>query len=363
MPKKKIAIFTSVEGHLSIAQALEEILAPHYDVVQFQDRTSAFNIYLLIYRTFPSAMQLPYDLSQKPSLVALLEKSFRAKYRKKIRAFFDQHQPDICFNTYFMFNPALEEICQERHIPFYNILTDPGSIHPLLLAEKAVANFAFDDETIRQCQALDRPCRLLPLGWLVRQRYYRQFSKEAAQQKLGLKPKYFTILITSGSEGTYAVTKILPALIMMQRPLQIIVSCGSNKALLSNMKSMAKMVQALKTHHRLIPLAFTTELNIYMQAADLILGKAGPNTLFEAVATETPFFAISHMGGQEKGNLEIIPKYHLGYVEENTTLATKMLQEIIEHPAELEKFREPLKKLAAYNAASKEKLLTILANG
>jgi UDP-N-acetylglucosamine:LPS N-acetylglucosamine transferase len=99
-----------------------------------------------------------------------------------------------------------------------------------------------------------------------------------------------------------------------------------------------------------------------MQAADLVIGKAGPNMLFETVATETPFFAITHIAGQEDGNLDIIRDYNLGYVEENILKAQRILKQIINHPEQLDKFKTDILKLKKYNQQSKEKLLKIIAN-
>jgi UDP-N-acetylglucosamine:LPS N-acetylglucosamine transferase len=45
-----------------------------------------------------------------------------------------------------------------------------------------------------------------------------------------------------------------------------------------------------------------------LSASDIVFGKAGPNFLFNVVACKKPFVAITHVGGQEDGNLDIIRK-------------------------------------------------------
>jgi UDP-N-acetylglucosamine:LPS N-acetylglucosamine transferase len=93
-----------------------------------------------------------------------------------------------------------------------------------------------------------------------------------------------------------------------------------------------------------------------MQAADLVLGKAGPNTLFESVATLTPFFAITYIA-QEEGNLEIVKEQQLGYVEDKARAANKKILDIIKHPEQLEKFQEHLLDLKKYNQQSIDVLI------
>ncbi len=51
-----------------------------------------------------------------------------------------------------------------------------------------------------------------------------------------------------------------------------------------------------------------------MAASDVVMGKAGPNVLFESVVLGKPFIATTHFPGQERGNLAFIERYGLGYV-------------------------------------------------
>ena len=71
-----------------------------------------------------------------------------------------------------------------------------------------------------------------------------------------------------------------------------------------------------------------------MGIADLIIGKAGPNTIFETVAAKKPFIAITHIAGQEDCNLDLIKEYQLGFVEENAIKVVEALARCVEetHP-------------------------------
>ena len=82
----------------------------------------------------------------------------------------------------------------------------------------------------------------------------------------------------------------------------------------------------------MVNLEFTKELDKYIKISDLVIGKAGPNLLFETVAAKKPFMAVSHIHGQEDGNLEIIRNYKIGFVEENQIKAIKLIKSIINKP-------------------------------
>ncbi len=66
-----------------------------------------------------------------------------------------------------------------------------------------------------------------------------------------------------------------------------------------------------------------------MAAADIIMGKVGPNILFESVMLGKPFIATTFIPGQEQENLAFIQRHGLGWVaiqpEEQRTLLAKLI--------------------------------------
>jgi len=74
-----------------------------------------------------------------------------------------------------------------------------------------------------------------------------------------------------------------------------------------------------------------------LQASDIVFGKAGPNFMFDVVASRKPIVAITHIGGQEDGNVEIIKKKKLGWVKEKPGEAASFLLEYLEKPKYYEK--------------------------
>jgi 1,2-diacylglycerol 3-beta-galactosyltransferase len=48
---------------------------------------------------------------------------------------------------------------------------------------------------------------------------------------------------------------------------------------------------------------FVTEMPTYMRAADVLVTKAGPGTICEALASELPVILYSYLPGQEAGNV------------------------------------------------------------
>ena len=99
-----------------------------------------------------------------------------------------------------------------------------------------------------------------------------------------------------------------------------------------------------------------------MAVSDLVVGKAGPNLIFETVAAKKPFMAVCHIAGQEDGNLSLIKKKKLGLVEENPVRAIRLLKKIINKPQILNRFEKFIKKERQYNKEAGDKLVKIVKN-
>lgn len=346
MPKKPtIALLTTGEGHFSISEAIRQTLEPDYHVEIYKKPIALQHFYIFIYRFFPVIFKYPYRLTQNPRVLPVITLISRHLYSlqnaKKILRFLHQAQPQLCITTYFMYLDTLEEYQEKEGVPFLNVVANPVTIHPIEVSQYADQNIYFSD-----------------WGWFVRDEYEQPYDQQEVQQELKLNPERLTILMAGGSEGNQQIGYLLPGLLTQPLPLNIVIVNGSNKAMKKVIDTILKRYKPSNKH--VINLGFTTELYKYVQAADLIVGKAGPNLLFEAVATKTPFLAVSHISGQEDGNLDIIRDWGVGWVEEKQRQASKLLLNLIQHPEELETAKAGLEKLAAHNHQAKIKLRAYL---
>ena len=354
--KPKIALFTTVEGHTSIAEAAKQALADHYDVVTFFDRDELMNLYVFIYQNFPGTFKIPFEISQNQSIMRYTQGQLLRKYRARIHRFISQHRPELLISTYALFNPAIEAAAQASNLPFINIVTDPWTFHPLFISRAAEKNIVFDDRAVHRSEEFESGENTTAMGWFVRQEFSGSYQVVKVREELQLDPKMLTLVIATGSEGTNSILTILPALLKTAQPVQVVIACGNNRRLFKVVKATQRILRTLKSPNKFIPIPFTHEIHKYFQAADLVIGKAGPNTIFEVVATQTPFLAITHVAGQEDGNLQLIAEYGLGMVEENPFAVGKLLQQIIENPAQLTAFKKSITKMADYNATAPKNL-------
>jgi len=134
--------------------------------------------------------------------------------------------------------------------------------------------------------------------------------------------------------------------------------CGGNDYLFKLIKTFAKIAPK---NIKIIPFRYTKQMELYIKASDLVIGKAGPSSIFESIVCGVPFFAITHITGQEDGNLDLIKKYKIGIVEENTIKAARKMIEIVNKPSILDSFNKPIRDCVSYISGSGGRLLKIIS--
>jgi len=352
--KPTASIFTTTEGHLSIAQAVEQDLQKEFSTHFNYLRGQEFKLYTPFYTFFPHLFKIPFKLSSVPSIQKVIRSYSKISYKKLVDQAFRSQKPQTVISCFYAYNHLIHQ--QQKHHPFtfINIIADPRTISPIAPHPHAY-NLVFDSQAVQTCLDFGIPReKIITSGWFVRQQFQQAYNQKKVRRQLKLDPNTLTLLIVAGSEGTNTILKNFPAFINSKKPVQVIFACGKNKALHSTITTLSKALKNAhpKTQANISALGFTKDIHFYLQAADLVIGKAGPNLLFESVATLTPFLATTHISGQEDGNLDIIRQYQLGYVEENITRSVKLIKDLVNHPEKLKQFHTPLKKMAKYNQKS-----------
>src|SRR6202040_3376507 len=99
--------------------------------------------------------------------------------------------------------------------------------------------------------------------------------------------------------------QLVKDLLAMQRPWQIVAIAGKSEPLKKRLDALGKGAGKTPSGQpRLVPVGFTTEMDQYMAAADLLIGKAGGLTTSEALAAELPRGRCEPIPRQQGRNAE-----------------------------------------------------------
>jgi UDP-N-acetylglucosamine:LPS N-acetylglucosamine transferase len=356
---KRILILTAKQGHFSIASSVSSgLITHHYQTKVIDLSKQEFTIYKILYRYAPSLISICLFIANLRLTQFFYGIVFRRRYYSQIDQIIQSFKPNLIISTWYGYNPAISSLSGLYQIPFLNIITDPRA-NILVGFAPNHENLVFDSTTTKYYTKHSRPpTHFFPVGWFVRPQFKPTTDISQTRKKLHLPVNNFTILVVGGSDGTTSILKIIPSLLKKRSPLNIIIICGHHQLLYNSLKRLFSQFKS--SIHTIILKPYAHDLHQHMQAADLILGKAGPNIIFESAACHKPFLAITHVGKHEKDNLRLINEYHLGFIAENPITAHRLIKRIINNPSELKQFDSHLHKLAIYNQNSLARLLKLI---
>lgn len=130
-------------------------------------------------------------------------------------------------------------------------------------------------------------------------------SPRELRARSGLEPDRFTILLVGGGEGMGPLDAIARALANAALPIQLIVIAGRNERL---RRRLLRESWPIPVHIQ----GFVHNMADWMRASDLVITKAGPGTIMEAVAMGKPIILSGNLPGQEEGNVTYVEQLGLG---------------------------------------------------
>jgi len=119
---------------------------------------------------------------------------------------------------------------------------------------------------------------------------------------LGLPAGRPVILVSAGGNGAEAVEAIMRPLRGMRRPAVVIAMCGRNETMRRRLAPYGRARGPVEFR----VMGYTTIMDEWMAAADLMVGKPGGLTTSEALARGLPLAVVSPIPGQEERNSDVL---------------------------------------------------------
>ncbi len=354
----KILIFVSKTGggHISLAEALRDRLADRHTVELVDPQPGLIHThYRLVSRHALWMWAAEFRFSDTPGRAGAAHRTYARLVSGPVEETLRRTRPDLVLSTYPFLTCEVTAVMRRlgMRAPFAMLFSDPNGVHQTWLSERtAHAVLAPTRETYAQALAAGFPAQRLHLsGWPVRAQFYRAspYSRQETLARLGLDPDHFTIFLQGGGEGAARFVRTVEAALAVPS-VQVILATGTNNSLYNRLRGMP----------RLFALPFTPEIAPYMAAADVVMGKAGPNMLFEAVTLGKPFIATAYIPGQEQANLEFIERHGLGWVALKPAAQTELIQLLASSPARLGKMQLSVNAYRSWNTQSAESIVPLL---
>ena len=132
-------------------------------------------------------------------------------------------------------------------------------------------------------------------------------------------------MIVGGGEGLKATLAIVNAFIFQHCPAHLIVICGKNKVLKTQLEIL------LKTTHiaNIQVFGFVSFMPDLINVSDCVITKGGPATVMETLSVGKPLILASYVRGQELGNMLYAVNNNLGWYIPQPRKIIRKVKEII----------------------------------
>lgn len=346
--RKKVLVLTDDMpwGHRSIARAifgyLKEKEGENNFEVEFREIKANTGIggdlYIFSYRYFPRSNSLVHQFVQKRSFVRKLLEETSVINLPRVKNEVEKINPDLIISAYFFHTHSLVKWRKKENKKFklWTVVADPWTINPISFIKEADMNLLYDEKSQNEGVKYGlKKNKTKDTGWWTREEMYKKYDREKVRKKLGFLDDRPVIFVGGGSLGTNSLPKLLPMILSLDKKVGFVVNTGTDKLAYNLVNQFQKMFLKLRKNDDTViikHLGWIENMAEVLSACDIVFGKAGPNFLFDCVACRKPFVAITHIGGQEDGNIELIRKKKLGWVKEKNGEILDFLNDYLENP-------------------------------
>jgi len=366
-PKPRVLLLsaTSGAGHLRAAQALEKAFlargdcnVEHIDALQYVSRLFQRvydRAYISMVRRAPELMGVLYERTDQPwhhprRRLALdrLNTGPMIRLLKRI-------QPDLCVATHFLPAEIIAWLIAKRKLRAHNaIVVTDYDVHAMWLCRTVDRYYLAIEEAAEYLARIGVTREKLRVtGIPIDPLFATPVDRADARKQLRLDADAPVILISAGGYGIGPVEQLVKDLLALQGPWQIAAIAGKSEKTRKRLEELARGAGNLPSGSpRLCPVGFTAEMDKYMAAADLMVGKAGGLTTSEALARALPMALIEPIPGQEERNADHLLEAGAAIRCNNLPAAAWKIAALLDDPARLQGMRDAARSLSRPGAAA-----------
>jgi 1,2-diacylglycerol 3-beta-galactosyltransferase len=260
-------------------------------------------------------------------------------------------RPDVIVSVHPLLNHITVEVLRDLgcHIPFVTVVTDLVSVHYTWFAPGADCYIVPTEEAkqVYLSRGLDER-RVHVLGMPIDPKFSRPTeSKEALREKFGLRADVPVALLVGGGDGAGGLHDAVRAISRARLPIQLLIVTGRNRRLYARLQ---RTRSSLHVPARVF--GFVQNMPEMMRAADVIVTKAGPGTIMEALACGLPIVLSGYVPGQEEGNVDFVLNNGVGTLARDPIELVDALRLLLKPGSELmQQQRENAQKLSRPRAS------------
>jgi processive 1,2-diacylglycerol beta-glucosyltransferase len=361
-PRIAVLHASSGSGHMAAARALAAAmveLAPGATVREVDTLVFASRLYRDTYAKSYNTMA-----ARAPALWGVLYRSWagarvnrttaparlamdRLNLRRLVRVVGEQHA-DAVVCTHFLPVEALSPVRGHGKLrgPLFCVITD-FTAHPFWAFPHVDRYFVASDVVAGELAAhgVERD-RIEVTGIPIHPRFAHHIGQAEARDRLGVHPGRPMVLVMGGGAGVGPLADLAERLAAVRQSPQVVVMCGMNARLRSRVGALPAALSG-----RVRPIGFSGDVDVWLEACDVLVGKAGGLTCSEALVKRTPMVVFKPTPGQEDKNAEYLVAAGAARHADSVDEVAETVEGWLSHPHELEQVREAAGRIARPQAA------------
>ncbi len=350
-------------GHLAPAHAIKR----QFDLLGYPDlevrvvnlgRELGMRFLSLVYKAYwnlclryPPLINAFYRGADNPFLMKVLDRLFGTAYLPRFAAYLKRERPDVVVSTYFTFTHFLETLKHVGDLGAASVVLNPEPFdaHLVWFSSALDANMVFSERSRDEIVAKDLPARRVRLfPFPLNPEFRRRTASPAAlRRKLGLESEPFTVLLFFGAEGRGPAKKYLAEIAARKLDVQVVVICGKNARLRADLEDEVRRPHGSV---RLVVRGFVTNVPDYIAAADVVVGKSGPNQVFETLLQLRPIIISSFLANEQRTQ-DWVRENGVGWLCRTPHQFGELLMRLLDDPAILRAYRANIRRLGLRSGA------------
>jgi processive 1,2-diacylglycerol beta-glucosyltransferase len=362
---KKVLILSAAvgAGHLRAAEALEKAFnqtgaaeeVKNIDVLNYTNplfRRLYGKAYLDMVNKMPEVLGWMYDSLDKPWENERRRLALDRLNTQPLINLLKTEKPDLAVCTHFLPSEIISWLKAKKKIDFpQGVVVTDFDAHAMWLCHNYEQYFVALDETKVHLSRIGIPAEKITVSGIpIDPLFAGAKDKAAMREKYSLEKDKLTILVSAGGFGVGNIEHLLLALSELQTSAQIVAVCGRNEELKTKLETLAreKLNNERVTFH---PIGFTREMDEYMSASDLIVGKPGGLTTSEALAKGLIFVVVNPIPGQEERNSDHLLEKGCAIKCNNLPVLSYKIDELVRDTARFTAMQANVLKFARPRAA------------
>jgi 1,2-diacylglycerol 3-beta-galactosyltransferase len=343
-------------GHRSAAEAILEALNDSHHGEFEPDMVDVFKTYA----PYPLNRMPDWypDMVKSPNLWRLGYRAMDGRHRARFvmdsiwpwvrpaaKQLVREHPADLVLNVHPLFNSPVLRALGKHHPPFVTVVTDLVTA-PNFWFHRRVDFCVVPTEEVESSALLNglEPSQIRLYGLPVGKRFGEPADKTTLRIQLGWPMDRKVVLLIGGGEGMGPLYDTAREIARLNPDCALSIIAGRNAKLKHRLENFA-------WEQPVFVYGFVSNMPDFMRAADILVTKAGPGTICEALNAGLPIILYSRIPGQEDGNVRYVMEEGAGRWAPGAERTALAVQKWLSNPDLRNKAAEACTRIARPQAA------------